>query len=288
MRKGAPQKRMTSGAVDLAKIAVYVENTFDIANPTQQQLQAMHDAAVDLGTSGFGTVILAFLHVHSDGTLYYNNTPLDQTLSFLPSIVAAIKAPGIVSRVLFSIGPQEGDYKDIQANLPAFQQSFSSLVQQVGLDGVDFDMEVNLTAYQSLLVELVRWATSSLGIIVTAAPFNDEDFWFDVLQQTSLPSSGMSLFAWWNLQIYGGADYASWEQALSNAHLLTDPESFLVPGYSVQYGATPGSVQSTLHNLEASYPLLAGSFIWNYELIKQYGYTASEFASAIQAGLNGQ
>lgn len=286
MQKEALRKSVTKGAVDLAKIAIYVENTFDIANPTQQQLQAMKDAAADLGNAGFGTVILAFLHVHSDGTFYYNGTPMSETLSFLPEMVAAIKAPGIVSRVLFSIGPQEGDYKDIQTNYQAFQRSLSTLAQQIRLDGVDFDMEVNLTTYKQLLVELVRWATNS-GMVVTAAPYYDEDFWFDVLRRTSSPSSKTTRFLWWNLQIYGGADYSTWEKDLSKTGILAEPGIFLVPGYNV-LGGTPNDLQNTLQQLVASYPLLNGSFVWNYELIKQNGYTASQYASAIRTGLEEQ
>lgn len=282
MVKKASEKSMASGAVDLAKVVLYAEDTFDKANPTPQQLQAMKNSAVDIGNSGFGTVILAFLHIHSDGTFYYNDIPFDETLSFLPEMVATMKEPGNVSGVLLSIGPNAGDYQNIKNNVSRFKQNFASLVAQVGLNGIDFDLEQNYEDYGDLLVDLVGWAANE-GMTVTAAPYTEQNFWIDLLKQTS--TSEGNQFAWWNLQTYGGADYLSWVNLISG--LVPNPESFIVPGYSVQYSTTPDSLQRTLQGLQASYPSLSGSFVWQYELINSNGYTASEFASAIQAGLGG-
>ncbi len=269
-----------SSVVDPRKIVLYVEDTFDKANPTPGELEAMKAAAADLGASGFDTVILAFLHPKMDGTLYYNNIPFSGTLSFLPSMVAAIKARGIVSRVLLSIGPFAEDYAAINSNVPRFKQTFADLVTRVGLDGVDFDLEEDYDTFSDLLVDLTGWV-SNAGRSVTAAPFQREDYWIKVLQRTS--PGGRSWFAWWNLQIYGGADYGTWVSYLSG--LADNPQGFLVPGYNVYAGTTPTSLESTLRDLKSSYPSLAGSFVWQYELIKQYGYTASQFAAAIKAGL---
>jgi len=269
-----------SSVVDPWKIALYVEDTFDKANPTPGELEAMKGAAAALGDSGFGTVLLAFLHPKLDGTLYYNNIPFSETLAFLPSMVAAIKARGIVSRVLLSIGPFAADYAAINNNVSRFKQAFADLATRVGLDGVDFDLEEDYDTFSDLLVDLTGWA-SNAGMTVTAAPFRREDFWIRVLQRTS--TGGRSRFAWWNLQIYGGADYGTWVSDLSG--LIDNPQGFLVPGYNVDAGTTPNSLESTLRELKSSYPSLAGSFVWQYELMKQHGYTASQFAAAIKAGL---
>lgn len=267
--------------VDPSKIALYVEGTFDIANPTPQQLQQMEAAADDLGASGFGTVILAFLHVHEGGTFYYNNIPFTEVYSFLPSMIQRMKAAGNVTRVIVSLGPFGSDYAPVKADPSQFKQQFQQMASTLGLDGIDFDLEQNYDDYTELLVDLTGWAAGN-GMTVTAAPYQETDFWTTVLKQTT--SGGNSKFSWWNLQIYGGADYGSWVSSLNG--IVSNPQSFLVPGYSVQYGATPPGITGTLESLRATYPSLDGCFIWQYELIKQNGYTAAAFAQAIRAGLS--
>ena len=269
--------------VDPSKIALYVEGTFDIANPTPQQLQQMEDAADDIGSSGFGTVILAFLHVHEGGIFYYNNIPFTDVYSFLPSMIQKMKAAGNVTRVLVSLGPFGSDYAPVKSDPGQFQQQFLQLASTLGLDGIDFDLEQDYYDYTELLIDLTNWAAGN-NLTVTAAPYQESDFWTTVLKGTT--TNGASNFAWWNLQVYGGADYGSWVQTLDG--LVDSPESFLVPGYSVQYGATPSGIESTLQGLVSSYPSLDGCFIWQYELINQYGFTAAEFASAIKSGLGTQ
>ncbi len=268
---------------DPSKIALYVEGTFDIDNPTAQQLQQMETAADDLANSGFGTVILAFLHVHEGGAFYYNNIPFTDVYSFLPAIIQRIKATGSVNRVIVSLGPFGSDYAPVKANTSQFQQQFLQMASTLGLDGIDFDLEQDYEDYTDLLIELTNWAAEN-NLTVTAAPYQETAFWTTVLKGTT--TNGTSNFSWWNLQIYGGANYSSWVQSLDG--IVSSPESFLVPGYSVQYGATPPSIENILQGLLTSYPSLDGCFIWQYELIQQYNYTAAEFASAIKAGLGGQ
>ena len=65
---------------DPLKIALYSQNTFDVANPNQQQIDAMVAAGQDINSSGFGTVLLGQWHVHADGSLYYNNSTLDSVI----------------------------------------------------------------------------------------------------------------------------------------------------------------------------------------------------------------
>jgi hypothetical protein len=266
---------------DPSKIVMYVENTFDKGTPSADQLESMQQAAADLGASGFGTIILAFLHLAQDGTFYYNDTPLAETASFLPAMVAAIKASGTVQRVLMSIGPFGSDYAHIQSGLPQFKETLATLTAGAGIDGIDFDLEQDYERYTELLVDLALWAVSR-GLTVTAAPFENPGFWANVLRQAS--SGRSNPFSWWNLQIYGGAEYGSWMSHLSG--LVDNPQSFLVPGYIVE--TTPPSILSgTLHGLQLSYPSLSGSYVWQYELSNSAGYMAAQYAAAISRGLGG-
>jgi hypothetical protein len=287
MQTRSREKMGSEGALDLAKVAIYVEDTFDKANPDQQQLHIMEQAAKDLGNAGFGTVILAFLHVHEKGELYYNNIPLAGTLTFLPKMVKTIKQSKNVSRVLFSIGggDQETDYQHIQQNLQAFKANLSTLATQVGLDGLDLDLEAdNYDPYEDLLIDLVQWgATQKSPLTMTAAPYEADPFWVNVLKRLSKePTKGQ--FAWWNLQIYGGADYGEWVGEIKQ--WISNPESFLIPGYNID-GMTPDNLFEMLKDLHKTYPGLSGSFIWKYESISA-GYQASDFAKAIKKALSEQ
>lgn len=52
-------------------------------------------------------------------------------------------------------------------------------------------------------------------------------------------------------------------------------------------GASPQVVQGALAGEVDRYPDLDGGFIWKYEAIGPAGYTAKEYARAIEAGLAG-
>jgi hypothetical protein len=250
---------------------LYCQGTFSTANPTPAQMKQMIEAAKDIGNSGFTTVILGQFHVHSNGVIYYNDSPLDTVTATLKMIPGLLKQAGKVKRVLVTFGPFASDFSGIQDNLAAFQSTMAGVMSSSGIDGLDWDLEQNLEQFTSLLVQLTVWACG-LGRIVTAAPYYDQSFWSSVLAQTT---SAGGRFAWWNLQLYGGAVYSQWSQ----------PASFLYPGYANTQGATPSSIQSNLKSLGASYPTMTGGFLWRYESIAGSGSTTAQYAQAILAGL---
>ena len=264
---------------DPSKVALYCQGTFDIVNPTPQQLADMKKAADDIAASGFGTVLLGQWHVHEDGSVYYNNSPLDGVLDAL-EVIPGILTQGKVRNVLLSFGPFGSDFLAMQQNLPAFKDTMQRVQAATGIQGYDWDLEEDYDQLSDLLVELTQWATSN-RMMVTAAPYQEMDFWTGVLQATM--SGGVPSFAWWNLQVYGGADYGDWVDGIQND--LANPEAFLVPGYAVHLGATPDGVRSDLAQLYGSNPQLAGGFVWQYEDIVSNGYTATQFADAIYEAL---
>ena len=233
----------------------------------------MVEAAKDICNSGFTTVILGQFHVHPDGTIYYNDSPLNTVSYALSTIPALLKRSGRIKRVLLTFGPFSSDFSAIQQNLASFQSTMAGVLSEGGIDGLDWDLEEKLEDYTDLLVQLTVWA-NSLNCIATAAPYYDVSFWTTVLNKTQ--AAGGS-FAWWNLQLYGGASYSQWAQSLSPA--------FLYPGYANTQGATPSTIQSALQDLGASYPTLTGGFLWRYESIAGSGYTTAQYAQAILNGV---
>jgi hypothetical protein len=263
------------------KVALYCQGTFSTPNPNNQQIEAMIAAAADIAESGFGTVILGQWHVHADGSIYYNDSPLDSVIQALKVIPTALGQGGRVKKVLIDFGPFASDFQNIQANLASFQKTMAGVQAVTGINGFDWDLEQNLEAYSGLLVQLNVWA-AGLGLDTTAAPYYDQAFWNQVQTKSAAQNAGS---AWWNLQLYGGADYPSWVTGMNG--VVPDPQSFLVPGWSIGQGATPGWVQSSLSQLRSSYPSLEGGFIWRYEDIAGSGYTTAQFAQGIIDGLGG-
>src|SRR5690348_2722239 len=108
--------------LDPLKSVLYSQDTFDIANPTPQQIDKMVAAAQDIANSGFGTVILGQWHVHDDGSIYYNDSPLPSVIQALKVIPTALKQGG-VEKVLLTFGPFGSDFQGIKDNLDSFKQS---------------------------------------------------------------------------------------------------------------------------------------------------------------------
>jgi len=267
---------------DPSKIALYSQDTFDVANPTPPQIDAMVASAQDINRSGFGTVILGQWHVHADGGIYYNNSLLDTVIQALKVIPTALKQGGSVKKVLLTFGPFGADFQGIQKNLTQFKKAIAGVQAMTNIDGLDWDLEQDYSQYGDLLVDLTKWA-NGLGMIVTAAPYEEPTFWTNVLKKTN--TGGSAGFAWWNLQLYGGASYPNWVPSLKG--LVPNPQAFLVPGFNVDDGTSPGNVQSGLNQLQSAAPGLDGGFIWRYESIAHAGFTTAQYANAIAAGLGG-
>ena len=84
----------------------------------QSQQQAMIAAANDLEQSGFGTVLLGQWHVHSDGSLYYNDSPLNTVTWAMRTIPSRLRRR--VGTVPLTFGPAVSDFENIANNLDVF------------------------------------------------------------------------------------------------------------------------------------------------------------------------
>lgn len=259
------------------------------------------DAVSALCSSGFSTIIVGLFHVHKDGSLYYNDDPVSAATA---TIIASLKqTPGSrVQCVFMSIGGgnwrghpasvSDSDYPAMKATWtqPAPGQSLTSkaailqLMRAGNIDGLDLDYEPVTTPFDVDFIAQIATEISAAGHLVSAAPYQDHGHWGSVLSQTTT-SSG-NCFTRWNLQLYGGADYATWVAYLGTLSAQTninDPQRFLVPGYSIACGSTPNDDPGQpLNQLAQQYPTLDGAFIWNSTSIADC--LATE-ASAIQATL---
>src|SRR4051794_41544768 len=110
-----------------AHVEIYCQGTFDYANPTNQQIDKMVAAAADLSTSGFGTVILGQWHVHPDGSIYYNGSPVNSVIQQLKVIPTALGAAGLLKTVLTDFGPFMTGYTNMQNDLDSFQAPLTAL-----------------------------------------------------------------------------------------------------------------------------------------------------------------
>jgi hypothetical protein len=247
------------------------------------------NAAADVAASGFDTIIVGLWHVHSDGSIFYNDFPVDSdtTAAICESIQALKTTPGsTVKTVLISFGGgnwaghpasvSDTDYPAMKANWTTFQPALAALLRDSGADGVDWDYEPETTPFDTAFIAKITNEMAAVPCLVTAAPYTDQADWLTVIAGTrTAGAAAPNNFAWWNLQLYGGADYGNWVAALQGAPTgMTSGqvETFLLPGYSPGCSYSP---VSDIQNLYGSYPALGGAFIWNYTGVETCAKTLS-------------
>lgn len=57
-------------------LGLYTVGTFSVSNPSPAEEQEMKAAAEALAASRFNSIVLASLHVHADGSIYFDDTPM--------------------------------------------------------------------------------------------------------------------------------------------------------------------------------------------------------------------
>lgn len=240
------------------------------------------DQVGDVATAGFDTIIVGLFHVHEGGSIYYNGFPVNsETFACICEGIKALKTStgSTVRTILLSFGGgnwqghpasvSDSDYPAMKASWPAFKASLTDLLQTSGADGVDWDYEPETVPFDTDFIIRISNELAALPCLVTAAPYQDQEKWLTVIKGT-MTGPAANNFAWWNLQLYGGAIYSEWVTALQGAPTGLSPgavEAFLVPG------CLPNDCSSSpagdIRDLRNAYPSLDGAFIWNYEAIKE-------------------
>jgi hypothetical protein len=273
------------GAADASKRrALYCEGIFDNSYSPATMLADAHEIAA----SGFDTVILAFLHYHTDGSLYYNNIEFSAATQ-LPQVMSILKASNSsVKSVLLSIGGSgnSADYTAIQSQWPAFNVSLVALMKKFGLNGIDLDLEDSVAPYNSALHSLAALAQEQKWLL--SIPPIDCNDWIHILNTTRRANGDFGV-DFLNLQSYGDGvlSYQECIQTLEGAFGDSVP-NIVLSGTDIDSMPAAPDITAMLKSIHSAYPSIPGAFIWDYRLIKYIdntGYNTRQYAAAISAGL---
>ena len=188
------------------KVGTFTDGTFDVQNPTPAQQAAMLTQAQALASSAFNLVLLASMHVHDDGSLFFNNTPMINSNPAQPS---------------GQLSPN----------------------------------------------------------IVTLCPFEEPDFWVNVVAQTT--SNGKPQITWVNVQNAEGT-LSQFVGPMQRVGIGVDA---LVGGLELGPDMAPYITQ-TFGQITRIHPGIGGGWLWNLE---QYGTdNMASYASTLAAALGGK
>jgi hypothetical protein len=279
----------TEGLVLTPAAKAYLKKWVDTlpAGPPKDMLAADLEKAIpaaDVAKAGFDCILVGLWHVHKGGAIYYNDFPINDNTraAFTGSFKELKSAPGsTVKNVIISVGGGDGvsddDYTNMKAAWSTVGPALRQLFADSNADGVDWDYEPVSTQFDSDFIititnQMASPAPPAKAYRVTAAPFEDIEEWKKVISNTlfqggTLPGNN---FAWWNLQIYGGADYKDWIDGLGEIKTGLKPlelQAFLVPGYSMSDCDSPPPIKE-ISDLRKTYTSLRGAFIWNYDGIQ--------------------
>jgi hypothetical protein len=302
LRRGA-----ASGETAMTQIGTYTLGTFSAKNPTPAQEKAMLAEALALQESDFNLVMLASMHVHGDGSLWFNDTsmitsnPPKSSGELSPNLaqcISVMKAKNPVpGKVLASFGGggmfhnHPVGYWDflgiakliaqypIPAENPFFQNLELMFKIYPGIDGLDLDLEANIGEYEQFvptLVTIIKWLTERERLAVLC-PYQEQTFWCDVVTQSK--SAGKPTVAWINLQEAVG-NLEIFVNELKKAGI--DIGQFV--GGLQTHGMTPDQVRESFKSIATSkYKDIGGGWLWNLEAFGTDKTAA--FASAVATGL---
>jgi hypothetical protein len=281
-----------------SKKGVYTLGTFDAQNPNQSQLNAMAQAAGTLAASGFDLIVLASMHVHDDGSIYFNDTPMIEngqvTGQLAPDLAQYLQTvkDGAHATILASFGGGGTfngnavgfwDFTCIDTLIskypnPAgnpFFQNLTCLFSSYPIDGFDIDLE-SYSGYDSFtgtLVAVVQWLTVN-GHGATLCPYDAPDFWCEIVKRTQ--SGGTPSVTWVNLQ-NAGTTLKSFVAQLEAVGIGTDA----ISGGTQVGSETPAVVEEYYSGLAQGG--LTSGWLWNLESIGIAN--AKSYAEAVTAGL---
>jgi hypothetical protein len=281
-------------------IAVYGNGLFGQNDPTTNNAQL-----AQIKASQFNSVILWSVHVHDNGDLYYNDTPLvtggtlNPALTYMQSYVAALKQRG---QVWWSVGSWgANDFGNIGKLLKTPQgretltSNFGALLKAMPADGIDFDMEESYDAeMQTTIVQFTLLLGRSLKTSATYCPYMDEPFWLNCLADV-FAQNGSQVVQRFNLQCYaggGGNTTAGWYKTLASFSRplgIASPSTFISPSNWVQPDGggqviPPAAICAFFAQTQMR-ENAGGGFLWNTSEIFGSGNTAAAYAQAVVNGL---
>lgn len=207
-------------------------------------------------------------------------------------------------------------------------QNFVAL-KALGIAGIDLDLEppggqgtvYDYPYYIGPLAQVITMAAAA-GLDTTFCPYQNENFWLTLLAAVYTMNGGQQPVKSMNLQCYAGGTgntqqmwitamtkypylgivfypppQSSLEEALEAAFGISDPESFIVPGFGLVNDGQPqcpATIQSALTAAGFAQAGITGAYLFTYgniQTIQQNGScssanTTADYANALIAGIN--
>lgn len=258
-------------------------------------------------TAGWDSIILAMLHPHKGGDIYFGGTEIIQydknkneavyigDPAWPGQLQELLKGPGTsLYHLLAGIGggAPVGDFGNIQQIYQNNNNSFTGTILQKNFQKFHdtfpavtiIDMDVEDTYDVPSFVAFCRMLIK-IGFGITFCPYiYKEEFWIPSLKE--LNQSNPGAVKWWNLQCYDGGqgnDPQEWANAISKAIPGFDTTGFIIPGdwsrHLVEKGTDrgnwywqgdcPPAVQGLMRNFKGE-PSVGGGFIWTIDQILNY------------------
>ncbi|MGE4285537.1 MAG: LamG domain-containing protein [Phycisphaerae bacterium] len=242
--------------------------------------------------SGFTTLVLWTIHVHSDGDLVLNDVKLIDDGVYVgksswPDEVLAFKSRSTsVRRIEIAIGSWGvPDFETMESFINAegtgpgstLYENFKALREAIpAIDAISYDDESNYDIDSTVALSFML---NDLGYKITLCPYTYGYFWGQLFSRVQSERPG--IIDRIDLQCYAGGagnDPRSWKSYFGNLHVA--------PGlWCYPTGQTPGQIAEQLSSWNNSYNI-SGGFIWLYDEIISSPYTISQYASAINESLS--
>ena len=248
--------------------------------------------------SGFSTMILWSIHVHTNGDLVLNDVPIFSNGSYVgsdaawPSKVASLKtAPTSVTRVEFSVGSAGvADFETIESLILSqgtgpssiLYRNFSALKAAIPIvDAIDYDDESNYDVASTVALSIML---GDLGYKVTLCPYTNSSFWTAVYNQTNAQRPGLVDRVL--LQVYAGGasnNPVTWSGYFGG--LQVEAGLWSRHGTNCGTGDTPSSVRTKMTNWRSA---VGGGWMWLLDdmLACDGQYPLEDYAAAINEALN--
>ncbi len=251
-----------------------------------------------LRSSGFTTVILWTIHVHSNGNLVYNDTLIVSNGAYVgrstwPSELATLRqAPTSVSRIEVGVGSWGvNDFATVRDLMNAqgtgsssiLYRNFLALKNATGANAINFDDE---TLYDTATSVRFGVMLADLGYKVALCPYTNPSHWSAVRSQINSQRAGAVDRVY--LQAYAGGasnNPSSWNTSMGT---VVDPGLWCRHGSGCTAGDNPSSVQSKMSGWRSTAGIVGG-FMWLYDdmLACSSQGTPAQYAAAINNGVGG-
>jgi chitinase len=256
----------SSTTADSKRVVVYYQTQY--YNDVYVSPKAMTD-----NDTGVTDVLVGAIHLNGDGTTHLNDhPPADPRFDQMWADLHAMQAQGVhVSAMVGGAAP--GTFQRLDTEFDTYYPRLKDVITTYGLDGVDLDVEENMS--QAGINRLIDQLTTDFGdgFIITLAPVapalsgggNLSGFNYETLYRDR-----GSKIDWFNAQFYCGwgsmASTTGYDNIIGRGLI---PASKVVTGVVTNSANCSGYVplatlKSTLATLVAKYPTFGGVDGWEY------------------------